>query len=136
MKNTKKLLLIVGALILAVAVFIYCPKKLCFSKRNIEKIVYTDRYGTIDTKGYYANIDPQYYDELLTNINHSWVFTRIDEQRSPVRYRIAIYYKNGSEKMIYDMAEVSGIPFYIYKNTFDFSVCLKMIDNDSIVYNH
>jgi len=129
MKNTKKLLLIVGVLILIVAIFIYCPKKVSFKKSNISEIVYVDWQNE-----YYGNIDPEYFEELVTSINHAWAFTRIATQKSAIDFRIIISYEDGTEKTMNSVAGISGIPFYVYKNTFDFSVCEGMLIQDSIVH--
>lgn len=126
----KKIVLLCGALLVFLfLVFVYCPKKVHIKDENISSIVYEN-----SREGYYGDVDPSYYSELFESINSSWAFTRLGIQKSWILYTLTITYEDGSVKTVESMSTISGIPFYVYKETFDFSQVEDMLVESSIVY--
>lgn len=129
MKNKKIILLSVAALIFIFFVFVYCPKKVHIKDENVSSIVYEN-----SREGYYGNVDSSYYSELFESINSSWAFTRLTRQKSLISDTLTITYEDGLVKTVNSIGYISGIPFYVYKETFDFSQVEDMLLESSIVY--
>ncbi len=122
-KLLKSILFTIIFAVLALVIMIYIPKpsRMFVKETKIEKIVYS-----CFTKRISGTIPEESYDELFKALNKSFIFTRAAKLKQASLDRIIIYYEDGSTAQICS-THVGWNKLSIYKNTFDFSICLDMI---------